>query len=86
MDPNSNGLGSIEDPQHIDSVQVQNVTIGHTATFNWDGSRFVFGHEPGGGTQAECEDQDPDRNRTFFMLRHRLGRQDRHLDHAECPE
>jgi LVIVD repeat len=67
MDPNSNGLGSIVNPQHIDQVQVQGVTIGHTATFTWDGSRFVFGHEPGGGTGAACEDQDPDRNRTFWM-------------------
>jgi hypothetical protein len=66
MDPNSNGNGSITNPQHIDSQVVNGVTIGHTATFTWDGSRFVFGHEPGGGTQAACEDQDPDRDRTFF--------------------
>ena len=66
MDPNSNGNGSIVNPQHIDSVAVNGVTIGHTATFTWDGSRFVFGHEPGGGTGAACEDQDPDRDRTFF--------------------
>lgn len=67
MDPDSSGNGSITNPQHIDSVAVNGVTIGHTTTFTWDGGRFVFGHEPGGGTQAECEDQDPDRNRTFWM-------------------
>ena len=67
MDPDASGNGSITDPQTIDSVAVNGVTIGHTATFTWDGSRFVFGHEPGGGVAAECEEQDPDRNRTFFM-------------------
>ena len=68
MDPNSNGNGSIENPQHIDSQVVNGVGIGHTATFTWDGSRFVFGHEPGGGTGAACEDHDPDRDRTFFYF------------------
>ena len=68
MDPNSNGNGSITNPQHIDSQVVNGVGIGHTATFTWDGSRFVFGHEPGGGTGAACEDHDPDRDRTFFYF------------------
>jgi hypothetical protein len=67
MDPDSSGNGSITNPQHIDSVVVNGVSIGHTATFTWDGGRFVFGHEPGGGTGAACEDHDPDRDRTFFM-------------------
>jgi len=68
MDPNRNGHGSIENPHFMETVPLEDVSIGHTATFTWDGSRFVFGHEPGGGTSAACEDQDPDRNRTFFMF------------------
>ena len=68
MDPNRQGNGSITNPHTMDnSGAIPDVTIGHTATFTWDGSRFVFGHEPGGGTAAQCEEQDPDRNRTFWM-------------------
>ena len=67
MTPDASGNGTITNPVTIDSVPVNGVTIGHTATFTWDGGRFVFGHEPGGGTGAACEDQDPDRDRTFFM-------------------
>jgi hypothetical protein len=34
------------------------VTVGHAATFSWDGEIMVFGHEPGGGAQAQCEELD----------------------------
>jgi hypothetical protein len=68
MDPNAPRHGSITNPHTMhNSGAIPDVTTGHSATFTWDGSRFVFGHEPGGGTQAQCEDQDPDRNRMFFM-------------------
>ena len=59
--------GTIENPKSLHNIPVQDVTIGHTAAFTNDGKYFVFGHEPGGGTQAQCEDSDPERFYTFFM-------------------
>ena len=48
------------------SGPIPDVTVGHTATFTPDGERFIFGHEPGGGTQAQCEEGDEDRFKMFF--------------------
>jgi hypothetical protein len=59
--------GTIENPKSMHNIPVQDVSIGHTAAFTNDGKYFVFGHEPGGGTQAQCEDLDPERFYTFFM-------------------
>ena len=60
--------GSLEDPEHLYHVMVPGVTIGHSATFTWDGEVIVFGHEPGGGVAAACEATDPDINRTYFFF------------------
>jgi hypothetical protein len=58
--------GSLEDPAVMYS-QVWNdydeaddrfdgtVSIGHSAAFSNDGKVLVFGHEPGGGGQAQCQ-------------------------------
>jgi len=59
--------GTIENPKSMHNIPVQDVSIGHTAAFTNDGKYFVFGHEPGGGGQAQCEDIDPERFYTFFM-------------------
>ena len=66
MDPADGG--SITNPRMLYSQVVQDVTTGHAATFTNDGKSFVFGHEPGGGVQASCEDQDPDAFRTFWYF------------------
>jgi hypothetical protein len=39
-------------PPHPDNVD--NPT-GHSASFSYDGETLIFGHEPGGGTQARCK-------------------------------
>ena len=44
------------------------VTIGHAASFSWDGEIVLFGHEPGGGGQAQCEASDDPRLRTIFLF------------------
>ena len=68
MNPDASGNGSLENPQFVeDSGAIPSVTVGHAAAFTWDGKYFTFGHEPGGGTQAECEESDPDRFRTLWM-------------------
>jgi hypothetical protein len=66
MDPADGG--SITNPQMLYSTTVPDVTTGHSATFTNDGKTFVFGHEPGGGVQASCEDGDPDAFRTFWFF------------------
>ncbi len=59
--------GSLVDPLLLFHVEEPGVTIGHSGGFSWDGEVVVFGHEPGGGVQAECEATDPPVNRTMFF-------------------
>jgi hypothetical protein len=59
--------GSLTDPLLLDHVDVPGVTIGHSASWSWDGEVIIFGHEPGGGVQAACEATDPPGDRTFFF-------------------
>jgi hypothetical protein len=42
--------------------------IGHSASFSWDGEVLIFGHEPGGGTQARCQATSSVLDRTVFFL------------------
>ena len=44
------------------------VGIGHSASWSWDGEVIIFGHEPGGGTQAQCQATSSLLNRTLFFL------------------
>jgi LVIVD repeat len=74
MNPDAAGNGSLDNPQTIhNSGPIPDVSIGHAAAFTWDGEHFAFGHEPGGGTQAECEEQDPDRFRTLWVYETETG-------------
>jgi hypothetical protein len=61
--------GTLEDPQLLYQVPVPTVTIGHSASFSWNGKIVIFGHEPGGGVGAECEAQDDPLKKTFFYFR-----------------
>jgi hypothetical protein len=65
--------GSLEDPIELYSKSVTGVTIGHSTTFSWDGSTLVFGHEPGGGTQARCQASSAVVDRTLFFFDARTG-------------
>jgi hypothetical protein len=47
---------------------VAGVSIGHTAAFSWDGEIVLFGHEPGGGVQARCQETSPDVDKTLFFF------------------
>jgi hypothetical protein len=44
------------------------VGIGHSASWTWDGEILIFGHEPGGGGQAQCQATSSELNRTLFFL------------------
>ena len=60
--------GSLTDPKLEYSRAVEGVTIGHTATFSWDGEILIFGHEPGGGSQARCQATSAVVDRTLFFV------------------
>jgi hypothetical protein len=46
----------------------------HSATFTWDGEVLILGWEPGGGAEAECEEDDPAVTKSAFFYDARTGR------------
>jgi hypothetical protein len=65
--------GSKEDPAWLYHKVTGGISLGHSAAFTWDGEVLVVGHEPGGGSGAECEATDDPLRRTFFFLDARSG-------------
>lgn len=62
------GSGSLTDPHFLYSRTVPDVSIGHAVSFSWDGEILVFEHEPGGGVQANCQESNPDSDKSFFFF------------------
>jgi hypothetical protein len=62
--------GSLTDPMLMHHFDIPGVTIGHSAAWTWDGEVLIFGHEPGGGGQAQCQATSPLVNRTLFFYDH----------------
>ncbi|HEX9618464.1 MAG TPA: hypothetical protein VGA03_13710 [Anaerolineales bacterium] len=60
--------GSLEDPMQLYSRTIDGVGIGHSASFTWDGNVLIFGHEPGGGGQAQCQESSSVTNRSLFFF------------------
>jgi hypothetical protein len=60
--------GSLEDPQFLYTRSIPGVSIGHSASFTWDGEVLIFGHEPGGGSQPQCQATSSEINRTLFFF------------------
>jgi hypothetical protein len=65
--------GSLEEPMFMHHTEFAGVTIGHTASFTWDGKYAIFGHEPGGGGQAQCQATSSVVNRTLFFVEVETG-------------
>lgn len=65
--------GSLEDPIQLYSRSITGVTIGHSASFTWDGKVLIFGHEPGGGGQAQCQATSSITNRSLFFFEAQTG-------------
>jgi hypothetical protein len=42
--------------------------VGHSGSWSWDGDVLIFGHEPGGGSQARCQATTDTLDRTLFFL------------------
>jgi len=60
--------GSLVDPKLLYSRTIEGVSIGHTAAFTWDGEVLIFGHEPGGGSGARCQETSAEVDKTLFFL------------------
>jgi hypothetical protein len=71
MDPADGG--SLEEPALLYSQSIEGVVIGHSAAFTWDGEVLVYGHEPGGGGQARCQEDSADVDKTMFFFESRTG-------------
>jgi hypothetical protein len=67
--------GALDDPVVLYSESIEGVTIGHSAAFTWDGEVLIFGHEPGGGGQARCQESSADIDKTLFFYDARSGEQ-----------
>jgi hypothetical protein len=65
--------GSKEDPEWLYQKDTGGISLGHSASFTWDGEVLIVGHEPGGGSGANCEATDNPLERTFFFLEARTG-------------
>jgi PA domain/LVIVD repeat len=61
---------SLDDPRLMHHFDIPGVTIGHSAAWSWDGEVLVFGHEPGGGTQARCQTSSALVDRTLYFYDH----------------
>jgi hypothetical protein len=68
LDPDDGG--SLVEPVLMHHFDIEGVTIGHSAAWSWDGEVLIFGHEPGGGGQAQCQATSPLVNRTLFFYDH----------------
>lgn len=69
------GTGTLENPDFVYSKTIPGVAVGHAAAFTWDGEVFVFGHEPGGGVQANCQASNPDSDKSVFFFDATTGTQ-----------
>jgi len=65
--------GSLVDPMQLYSRTITGVAIGHSASFTWDGNVLIFGHEPGGGGQAQCQATSSITNRSLFFFEAQTG-------------
>ena len=67
--------GGIANPTLLYSRQVPGVSIAHSGSFTYDGKVLIFGHEPGGGTGAQCQATSSVNNRTLFFFDPQTGTQ-----------
>jgi PA domain/LVIVD repeat len=61
---------SLTNPVLMHHFDIPGVTIGHSAAWSWDGEVLIFGHEPGGGTQARCQATSAAVDRTIYFYDH----------------
>lgn len=60
--------GSVEKPTQLWTQQMTSVTTGHSGSFTYDGEYLIYGHEPGGGSAAQCQASSTIINRTLYFI------------------
>ncbi|MDA0180180.1 hypothetical protein OJ997_07730 [Solirubrobacter phytolaccae] len=60
--------GSVEKPTQLWTQQMTSVTTGHSGSFTYDGKYLIYGHEPGGGSAAQCQASSTIINRTLYFI------------------
>jgi hypothetical protein len=65
--------GSKAAPQLLYSQAIEGMSIGHSASFTWDGEVLIIGHEPGGGGDARCQETTDEVDKTLFFFQPRTG-------------
>ena len=60
--------GGVENPTLLWSKQMTSVTTGHSGSFTYDGKYLIYGHEPGGGSAAQCQASSTVINRTLYFM------------------
>ena len=59
--------GGIANPTLLRSVATGGTGIAHSGSFTYDGKALIVGHEPGGGTGAECDPNDTVSERSLLF-------------------
>ena len=67
--------GGLENPTLLWNKPITGVTTGHSGSFTFDGKILVFGHEPGGGSQAQCQSGSSLVNRSIYFFNPQNGDQ-----------
>jgi hypothetical protein len=60
--------GSKDNPGFLYYKVTGGISLGHSASFTWDGEVLIVGHEPGGGGGARCQATSDPLERTFFYV------------------
>ena len=60
--------GGVENPTLMWSRVIDGVGVGHSGSFTYDGKLLIFGHEPGGGSDARCQATSTVVERTLFFI------------------
>ncbi|HEU4448401.1 MAG TPA: hypothetical protein VFR63_00290 [Gaiellaceae bacterium] len=60
--------GAKDNPKFLYYKVTGGISLGHSASFTWDGEVIIVGHEPGGGSGARCQETSDPLERTFFFV------------------
>jgi len=60
--------GAKDNPKFLYYKVTGGISLGHSASFTWDGEVIIVGHEPGGGGGARCQETSDPLERTFFYV------------------
>ena len=71
----ADAAGGIANPALLYSKSMGGVGIAHSGSFSYDGKVLIFGHEPGGGSQPNCQAGSSVLNKSLFFMDPLTGNQ-----------